>query len=182
MFTMTAKIAADRSLGGPARAARIATTYMERCREQLFDWSRSNPEDEGNATEFQAQVTKQYLERDPKCYEDAKGKVDAPSRKASRPESHSAGGNRGTEHCLTNAVGNCTNKCCKFQHDCPFCFSSNRSCPNNAGCYLEWHLGSMRKPKCIIPASQSRALYANDQRRGARSRSRNRNRRESPRR
>ena len=82
MFTDAAAIASDRTLGSAGRAARVSAEYLEKCREQLFAWSRSHPQDDSAANDaFAAQVTKQYIGRDTQCYQDALQAIDAkPSR------------------------------------------------------------------------------------------------------
>ena len=133
LFTTAAQIAVDRTFGGPQRAARIAAAYI--------DWAMSNSEDVINAPDFAAHVAKQYMERDAKCYEDAKGEVDAvPPRGVKCQEASGKTGNSSTSHCLTNAMGKCTNKACKFARGCPFCLGNNRSCTHTEGNYLDWHL------------------------------------------
>ena len=161
MFTEAAAIASDRNLGSASRAARIAAEYLEKCREQLFAWSRSHSQKQSVASDgFATQVTKQYTSRDTQCYQDALQAVDAKHTK-DRISSHQQQQQQGPSanalgpHCLSYALGKCTNKNCKFAHTCAFCADNSRGCPGSGS--LEWHLEHLRQPLALRHAPKSHA-------------------------
>ena len=58
-----ARIAADRNLGSPERAARVPDVYCEKVRDAVFDWSRAHPRKQDTAEQFDAHIVEQYLAR-----------------------------------------------------------------------------------------------------------------------
>ena len=176
MFTEAAGIASDRNLGSATRAARFAAEYLEKCREQLFAWSRSHPQNNSAANDaLSAQVSKQYTCRDTQCYQDALQAVDA-NLSHDRPKAGSQQHqpqqrpNSRSDHCLSYALGRCSNRNCKFAHVCAFCGGATRGCPGDG--YLEWHLEHLRRPKIIVPKSGASGSGGQERRNDVRSRSR----------
>ena len=84
MMNQAALIAADRSLGTSTYAAQVATAYVAQCRQQVFVWSRTHPEQQGSSAQFLDEVGNKYKERDETCFNKAKDLVNSCYAEAKR--------------------------------------------------------------------------------------------------
>ena len=182
MLMEPAKIAADRNLGGPARAAQLAVAYARKCRHELFEWSRSHPEDPSYPAPFHAHVTQHYLFRQESAYTVAKEGIkeisDSP-RGSSLPPQQQQQQQQQKNFCLWHGLNQCRSRQCKFSHQCPLCSGNKPGCPSNKANgrgWLEWHLGELGNPKAIV----SRDHQQSGHRDRSRSRQRGSNNRTGP--
>lgn len=152
MMTQTAKIASDRSLGNAGKAARIASVYYSNCREQNFEWSRSNPETADNTKDFLGKMGQVYMKREETCYNNAVGLVGLGNVRLSPRQPQ---GNSNSNHCIWNSFSKCTRRC-KFQHECAFCNGSTPGCPNSNGGWLTWHFERLQNPMKLISNKQQK--------------------------
>jgi hypothetical protein len=156
MLTQTTAIAADRSHGSPEAAAKLACAYFAIGREQMFDWSRTNPEIPAEHDRFIQQVGRKFMERDETAYTKAQGIAGNRSPAKLKPASEEAS-LRPQMHCLFNAKGNCQNTRCRFSHTCAFCAGARQGCPNTSGKWMDYHLSQMKEEMKIVPVQRSGA-------------------------
>ena len=163
-----ARIAADKSHGSPSIAAKLAAVYIEKCREDLFSWSRTHPETVATKTSFGQHVEGKFLQRDSTLFQEAlaalKGDAGTDSQSTGRPA-----------HCISKALSVCRNERCSFIADCAFCFGSKAECPSRQGNWMNYHLRTLRQPKIIANAADlkgygkgKKADYARDRSRSGR--------------
>ena len=151
-ITAVARIAADRGLGSVDLAARVATEYDRRVRDELHSWSRANPEKEGEHWQFLHMVAQRCLVRDPVLYSEAERAFKSQSDSAApgRSPDLAAADSSAPPACMAHAMSGCGNKKCKFSHACAFCHGSKPGCPHLSGRWLDWHLKELRQPKIIV--------------------------------